>query len=167
MPKFGTIPPNVPVERSLDVLAPAFRERLMGMLDALKGGGQEWVFETLRTNERQQYLYGFGRDYDDGRGQVTRAKSALHSWHGYGLAVDVIDKDLLWSPPKVFWSDLGRQADMHGLTWGGRWNQPDLPHVQWYNCPASPTDADRRLFRDHGMRAVWAKYNAIATAGAA
>ncbi len=156
---FGLVPPNVPVERSLDVLAPVFRQRLLAMLDALKGGGQEWVFETLRTERRQEYLYGFGRLYDDGRGQVTRAKTALFSWHAYGMAVDIIDKDLLWKPPPIFWSDLGRQADLHRLTWGGRFSTADLPHVQSGNVPATPTDADRQLFREQGVRAVWAKYN--------
>ena len=32
------------------------------------------VFETLRTAERQEFLYGFGRQYDDGRGTVTKVQ---------------------------------------------------------------------------------------------
>ena len=37
------------------------------------------VAETLRTDERQEFLYGFGRDYDDGRGIVTHSRAAT-SW---------------------------------------------------------------------------------------
>jgi peptidoglycan L-alanyl-D-glutamate endopeptidase CwlK len=161
MPRFGSIPREIPVERRLAICAPAFCAAVEAMLASLEGGLDEYAFETLRTEERQSFLFGFGRNYDDGRGRVTNASSALSSWHGFGLAVDVVEKDATpWDAPVSFWNDIGDAAERHGLTWGGRWSRPDLPHVQWGKCPVSPTDADRELFRTRGMQAVWAKYGA-------
>lgn len=162
MAKFGTVPPEVPVQRSLTLCAPKFASAVTALVAHLNGGLTEMVFETLRTEARQTFLYGFGRDYDDGRGKVTNARSALYSWHGFGLAVDVVEKDATpWNAPPTFWNAIGDAADATGLTWGGRWSKPDLPHVQWGGCPASPSDADRALFASGGMEAVWRKYGAV------
>lgn len=161
MPKFGTVPREVPVQRSLERCAPKFRDAVMAMLKDLGGGLNEMVFETLRTEERQAFLYGFGRTYDDGRGRVTNAATALTSWHAFGLACDIVEKDATpWNAPVSFWNEIGDAAFNHGLMWGGRWSKPDLPHVQWGQCPSSPTDADRALLQAEGMTAVWRKYGA-------
>lgn len=163
MDKFGTVPATVPVQRSLELLAPRFGARVRAMLTDLAGGRPEWPFETLRTAERQRFLYGFGRDYDDGRGRVTNARSALYSWHGYGLAIDVVEKDgTPWDAPESFWFALGLAAERHGLVWGGRWKRPDRPHVQWGGCPVSPRLADRKLAVAEGILAVQRKYGAAA-----
>ena len=168
MPKFGRVPDEIPVERRLTVCAPAFCAAVEAMLASLSGGREEWAFETLRTDDRQAFLYGFGREYDDGRGRVTNASTALNSWHGFGLAVDIVEKDATpWDAPVSFWNDIGDAAEAHGLTWGGRWSRPDLPHVQWGRCPTSPTEADRTLLRTKGMQAVWKKYGADAVNSAA
>lgn len=162
--KFGVVPVEIPVERSLALLAPRFAAALEQMLVALAGDRTEWPFETVRTDARQTFLYGFGREYDDGRGKVTNAKSALYSWHGFGLAVDIVEKDATpWNAPISFWNAIGDAALAQKLTWGGRWARPDLPHVQWGKCPISPTEDDRLLFHTKGMRAVWQKYDAITT----
>lgn len=162
MGKFGTVPPEVPVQRALDVCAPKFATAVRLMMEKMAGGLVEQVFETLRTPERQKFLYGFGRDYDDGRGKVTNAKTNLMSWHGFGLAVDVVEKDgTPWDAPPTFWNAIGEAAVAQGLTWGGSWVKPDLPHVQWGRCPASPTESDRVLYATQGIEAVWAKYGAI------
>lgn len=165
MAKFGIVPPEVPVERRLSVCAPKFAQAVGAMLEdpRVKGGREEWPFETLRTEERQSYLYKFGRDYDDGRGIVTYARTALYGWHAYGLAVDVVEKDSTpWDAPPDFWLSICLAAEAHGLTSGYRWKgkKQDRPHVQWGACPATPTDADRALFAAEGMQAVWAKYGA-------
>lgn len=162
-PKFGVVPPEVPVQRSLDLLAPRFASAVRGMLVALEGGLPEWPFETLRTAARQEFLFGFSRLYDDGRGPVTDAKSALFSWHGYGLGIDVVEKDATpWDAPVTFWLGIGTAAEAAGLAWGGRWKKPDLPHVQWGKCPKSPTPADRALAEAEGILAVQRKYGAAA-----
>lgn len=163
MAKFGIVPIEVPVQRSLDICAPKFATAVRDMMITLEGGLPEWVFETVRTEARQSFLFGFGRQYDDGRGIVTKAATALNSWHAFGLAVDVVEKDNSpWDAPAKFWKDLGEAAEGTGrLIWGGRWTNPDRPHVQWSACPVSPTNADRLLFRNQGITAVWAKYGAL------
>lgn len=158
--KFGTVPKEVPVQRTGAGCAPKFVERITALLARLDDG-RELPFEWLRTAERQAFLYGFGRDYDDGRGKVTNAKTQFFSWHGFGLACDVVEKDATpWSAPPTFWNALGEAAEAEGLVWGGRWHHPDLPHVQWAGCPVSPTDADRTLVANEGLVAVWRKYGA-------
>lgn len=162
MARFGKVPREVPVQRSLDLCAPGFARKVRAMLADLEGGPEETVFETLRTADRQSFLYGFGRDYDDGRGRVTNAPTNLTSWHAFGLACDIVEKDATpWNVPVGFWNALGDAARKHGLFWGGSWHTPDLPHVQHGKCPASPTDEDRALYRLAGMEAVWAKYGAV------
>lgn len=165
MPRFGTVPPEVPVERSLDVCAPKFAAAVRAMMADLARDYPErsgFAFETLRTPERQEFLYQFGREYDDGRGIVTNAPDAFSSWHGYGLAVDVVEKDATpWDAPPSFWNAIGEAAERNGLTWGGRWRRPDLPHVQWGKCRISPSDRARALLAAGGLNAVWRAVGAL------
>lgn len=159
MPVFGTVPIEVPAQRTSAGCAPKFVAAVNAMLADLAGGLSETAFEWLRTAERQNFLYGFGRTYDDGRGKVTAAQTHLTSWHGFGLACDIVEKDATpWTAPISFWNDIGDAAEAHGLAWGGRWHRPDLPHVQWGRCPQSPTDGDRELYLSHGAPGVWLKY---------
>lgn len=154
-------PAEVPVQRTSAGSSPAFAAKVQAMLTAL-GDGREFPFEWLRTPERQRFLYGFGRDYDDGRGIVTNAQSALFSWHGFGLACDMVEKDNTpWSAPPTFWNRLGEAAEAQGLVWGGRWKRADLPHIQWDTGTASPMADDRLLAEREGIEAVWHKYGAI------
>lgn len=163
MPKFGIVPTEVPVQRTWNGCAPAFVAACQDMLKALEGGPPEWPFETLRTNARQSFLHGFGRKYDDGRGRVTNAATAEKSWHFYGLAVDIVEKDATpWNVPVGFWNALGEAAENTGrLAWGGRWAHPDLPHIYWALCPATPTDDDVALYLSQGVESVWRKYHAL------
>lgn len=142
---------------TLDGLAPRFREALELLLADMRHAGHAVkVFETLRTNRRQEYLFGFGREYDDGRGAVTKAWSARGGWHFYGLAADIVQDDATpWIAPQAFWNDLGRFAEVRGLTWGGRWKMLDLPHVQWGRCRPSPSSQSRIAFDRGGNPAVW------------
>jgi len=161
MPIFGVVPKEVPAQRTSAGSAPKLVEAVNAMLADLAGGLPETPFEWLRTPERQTFLYGFSRIYDDGRGNVTNAATHLESWHGFGLACDIVEKDATpWNAPVSFWNDIGDAAEAHGLTWGGRWRRPDLPHVQWGRCPLKPSDADRILYGVQGIHAVWDKYGA-------
>lgn len=151
-------PKEVPRCASMDRLAPAFRRAIEAVLADVE---QERVFETLRTDERQQFLYGFGREYDDGRGPVTAAKTAMNGWHFYGLAVDIVqdDKDP-WVAPASFWQSLGLAYERHGCVWGGRWKRVDLPHGQWGGCTVSPDGYIRELYNRDGIEAVWGEVGA-------
>lgn len=162
MAKFGVLPKEVPAQRTSVGSAPKFVDAINRMLVRLADGLPEVPFEWLRTAERQTYLYGFGRDYDDGRGKVTNAKTALFSMHGFGLAVDIVEKDATpWNAPVSFWNEIGDAAKAEGLIWGGTWERPDLPHVQWNTGHATPTDDDRGLFFREGKEAAWRRYSAI------
>lgn len=162
--RFGVLPKEVPAQRTSVGSAPRFVKAVEEMLESLRGGLPEHPFEWLRTEARQIYLYNFGRLYDDGRGIVTSAKTALYSHHGLGGGLDVVEKDKTpWNAPPSFWNDIGDAAEATGLLkWGGRWHKVDLPHVYFHTLPASlytpEGDAIRALYHAEGIEAVWRKY---------
>ena len=152
-------PPPAPlVDRSLDRVAPRFRDAVLAVLARLPDARLE---ETLRTPERQRFLYGFGREWDDGRGIVTAAATNLTSWHGYGLAADIVHRTKGWDVGSMWWRVLGEVAEANGLAWGGRWKTADRPHVQWGRCKDSPSDRARMLYHLGGVEAVWKEVRAI------
>lgn len=143
---------------SLDCLAPHFRVRLVIMLSDLRACGFDpIVAESCRSDERQSWLFGMGRDYDDGRGIVTNAPTGLYSWHHYALAVDLTSKAHGDAAPARFWDAIGGACATHGLSWGGAWPRfPDRPHVQ-YGAPMrqSPSSGAAELLATGGLAAVW------------
>ena len=158
MPVFGTIPPEPPRQSSLAVVAPAFRVKVERVCAALMAKGYDpLVFETLRTKERSDWLYGFGRDYDDGRGVVTHIAPDQHSWHFYGLAADIISASRGWNAADAFWTDLPLAAEAEGLASGARWASQDKPHVQWWveGMHTSPSEHAEALYSVGGLEAVW------------
>jgi peptidoglycan LD-endopeptidase CwlK len=151
-------PVEVPRDNSLACLAPKFRAKLALVLAEMQSEGYvPMVYETCRTNSRQRFLYGFGRDYDDGRGQVTRSINNEHTWHGFGLAADVICSEDGWDAPQDFWNSLDRACTKYGLSWGGDWpTMRDLPHVQWGQpMRRSPSTRAPQLRSEGGNEAVW------------
>ena len=163
---------EVPLIRDLNVLAPKFRSALERVLATLTGlGFDPMVIETIRTPERQTWLWGFGRTYDDGRGVVTGARTHLQTWHGYGLAADIISASKRWNAPLAFWEALGRECERQGLAWGGDWDGDgdwrderfrDFPHVQWGKpMRQSPSAKARELIAQGGPPAVWRAVGAI------
>lgn len=150
-------PAEVPVCRELSVLAPRFRLALgRALAEMHRLGFDPVVAETLRTPERQRFLYGFGRKYDDGRGIVTQVPTADLSWHGYGLAVDVISRAHAWGAPPAFWTTLRAAVEHEGLVSGAAWAMRDLPHVQW-GAPMRRSPSPRAaVLRDtQGLDALW------------
>lgn len=109
----------------LDLLVPAFKERLLLVLHELRGQGYSpVVHETMRSMERAQKLVAEGK---------SKAKGGL-SMHCFGLAADVICGAHGWKCKAndcPFFAELGLAAERRGLTWGGRWRTlVDEPHVQ-------------------------------------
>jgi peptidoglycan LD-endopeptidase CwlK len=159
------LPPiAIRVNSSLEPLAPKFRANVEELLNRMREKGHDpMVVESLRTDARQKFLYGFGRDYDDGRGVVTHSQDADESWHGFGLAVDIISRSKQWDAPPRFWADLGALAAALGLSWGGAWHSfKDKPHVQ-HGPPMrqSPSPRAARLFAEGGYEAVWREVHAL------
>lgn len=151
---------SVPVNRDLTLLAPGMRRAVEAVVAEMQGAGWDpWVFECNRTAERQAWIYAQGRTRP-GK-VVTKAASHLQSWHGHGLAVDIIDRQKHWDATPGFWSALGAACRRHGLTWGGDWASfPDRPHCQWGECPPGPRAEDRMRTADNGMLMTWARYGA-------
>lgn len=170
-------PKEVPRETALDKLAPGFVRKVHALLDAMKKAGhQAYIGESWRTDARQQFLFGFGRKYDDGRGVVTKASSADTTMHAYGLAVDIWDAAnpaAPWQPknPTAFRAELQKQCKALGLRWGADWNHNgstaderfvDWPHVQELAAPRTPTSRDQQDRKTGNLRAVWSRYGVAA-----
>ncbi len=175
-PRFGMTPPEPARQASLDGCAPAFTTKVGLLLDRMRSAGHDpIIFESRRTAERSAWLYGIGRDYDpDGRGIVTNILPDQHSWHFFGVAVDIISAAHEWDAPEAFWFDLMRFAEDLGLTSGDDWcrdgipdeqqekTRIDKPHVQWWceGMHTSPSAHATELFQRDGLPAVWAALGA-------
>jgi len=127
---------------------------------AARGVRIVWV-QGLRTWEEQDALYRQGR-LTPGK-VVTRARGG-ESWHNFGMAADAaIDADPtrpglqpLWNRDDPRWWVLIEEIENAGMVSGVHWN--DAPHAQYTGrFPVSPTDEVRRIYREHGLEAVWAE----------
>jgi len=158
--RLGLAPAHVRAARvsSLDGLAPGFRRKLDQLLrDMRLDGHRPLVFETGRTDARQAYLFGYGREWDDGRGVVTNSRTGATTWHGYGLAADLVCADHGHDATAAFWRSMDSHARYVGLEWGGLWASfPDRPHVQWSPMRRSPSpDVAQRLYAAGDIAEVW------------
>lgn len=151
-------PQEPPACTSSNGLAPLFRDKVQTLEARMTAKG--WHItrrETWRSDERAAWLFGFGRDYDDGRGIVTNARTAALTWHNFWLAVDFGDSRYeAGNEPPGFWFDLRTIATGLGLVCGADWRMKDRPHVQW-GAPmrVSPSARAAELLRDEGIEAVW------------
>lgn len=163
MSKFPAPPPELPADTDMLKLAPVFAAKVFDLLHVMERMGHDAVVsEAFRSDERQAYLYGFGREYDDGRGVITNAATGAKSWHRYGLAVDIISRSKQWDAPEAFWRDLHDCAVDLVLTSGADWTHPDRPHVQHW-CPGmhvTPSDHAWELLQSQGVEAVWKEVHA-------
>lgn len=157
MARFGVIPPEPPRLTDLAPLPDGFERRVRATLADLASHGQPSVVrEAQRTAERQAWLYGFGRLYDDGRGRVTNAQTPWQTWHAYGLAVDIVHATQEDKAPPKYWTLLQSIAESHGLQSGMSWpTMHDGPHVQFGTLKRSPSSAARALYLSGGLPAVW------------
>lgn len=148
-------------DRDMGKLAPRFRAAVEAALaDANAAGLDAYVYEAYRSQELQQLYYARGRTIVPPEKPVTNAQSNLFSWHGYGLAVDVISRAHGWDRPEEWWENLAVFFARHGCKWGGDWRQRDLPHFQFGACKPSPSDRARDLISSGGVQAVWAAVGA-------
>jgi peptidoglycan L-alanyl-D-glutamate endopeptidase CwlK len=148
---------------NLDLLAPGFRAAVDA---AIAECGREnldaRVFETYRSNELQALYYARGRTMKPPPTPVTNAMANLYSWHGYGLAVDVIHRSEGWNAGDRWFADVAAIFKAQGCKWGGDWTSPDRPHFQWGFCKPSPSPIARELIRTRGIGAVWRAVGASA-----
>jgi hypothetical protein len=156
MSHFGIIPPEPPRIVALPPLPDKFEVRVRAVLADMATHGQpSFVREAQRTAERQAWLYGFGRKYDDGRGVVTNAATPLKTWHFYLLAVDIVHVTLEDKAPSSYWRLLQTIVEANGLTSGMSWtNFRDGPHAQFGGMRQSPSARALALYAAGGVEAV-------------
>lgn len=151
------------MSRDLRVLAPLFQKAVLAALDECHAVGLDaYVFEAYRSPELQELYWHRGRDVKPPTHPVTNARSNLFSWHGYGLAVDVISEAHAWNQPVTWFEKVAEIFKRHGMKWGGDWKARDLPHFQWGRCKPSPSDRARELLAEGGYKRVWHEVGAAA-----
>jgi peptidoglycan L-alanyl-D-glutamate endopeptidase CwlK len=85
------------VSRDLELLAPKFRIAVQAAVAECRAAGLDaWVFEAYRSQELQALYYARGRTVIPPPRTVTNAPTNLLSWHGYGLAIDVVSEKHFW-----------------------------------------------------------------------
>lgn len=143
----------------IDYLAPQFAHAVVSAIAECNNAENQlnaYVYETYRSNELAQVYYRKGRDKPPPPAKtVTNAPNNLYSWHGYGLAVDVIHKTKGWEAGDEWFAKVAEIFKKHGCDWGGHWKSPDKPHFQWSKCKPSPSSTARELMRTRGVEAVW------------
>lgn len=121
------------------------------------------VTQGLRSWAQQAALYAEGRDANgnviDARAVVTNAKPG-HSYHCFGLAVDVAPFDQGipdWNANHPVWKRIVSVGESVGLSSGSKWRTfPDFPHFQMTGqLPVTPDDAVRAAYATGGIDAVW------------
>lgn len=115
--KRARAPKDKQIQSSLDVLSPAFRERLVELLRRMMADGFDpLVYETYRTPERALEL-------------AERGTGAKLSQHSLGLAADVVDRRRYWKASPAFVASMHRHALELGLgrVEGDAWHVQALP----------------------------------------
>src|SRR5438105_331319 len=102
----------------LQYLAPLFREAVVAALAEFNAGKEDdssraIIYETYRSNGLQLIYYARGRQVRPPNETVTNAKSNLYSWHGYGLAIDVIHEKLEWGASRQWFEDVAAVFKNH------------------------------------------------------
>jgi peptidoglycan L-alanyl-D-glutamate endopeptidase CwlK len=148
------------VNRSLDALYPAFREKVEEIQAEMnrwcekhRPGGKCIVTETFRTTARQVELYAQGRTAP-GPKVTNKNGTSNRSNHQSGLAVDFAlfrNGTLDWND-EAFWQYLGHCVRAKGLTWGGDWKDPvDKPHAEWKTSDKATYTAARKWLKQNGL----------------
>lgn len=153
-------------EARLDEVHPVLAERVRQMAEMLDGENITIrVTCGLRPWKMQAELYQDGRDSKgnivDLSKVVTRAKPG-HSYHQFGLAVDVAPFDggiPDWNANHPAWKRIVAVGESCGLTSGTTFRTlPECPHFQMTGrLPVSPDDGVRTAFTATGIHGVWAE----------
>lgn len=155
--------PESRVSNDLSLLAPKFAASVLSALAECRVAGlPAIVFEAFRSQQLQALYYARGRTIIPPHHTVTNAPTSLHSWHGYGLAVDVVHETRFWEPAggEAWFRSVAAIFKKHDCAWGGDWTHPDTPHFQWHLCKPSPSPEAQRLLLAEGREAVWRAVNA-------
>jgi len=101
------------------LLEPKTRALVQQIVDAAaKMGIAVMIFETYRSQQRQQQLFNAG---------ATKLRTV--GVHQYGLACDIVRVAAGEPSWKGDFSFLGELAHSSGLIWGGDWGNPSIKHT--------------------------------------
>lgn len=116
------------------------------------------VAQGLRSYNEQEQLYCKGRTAP---GPIVTNCQPGHSYHNFGLAVDVfpdgVDGGPDWNSSHPAWQAIHEEAMNLGFTCGADFRTfPDKPHLQMTGpLPPAVSDAVRQDFMEGGIAAVW------------
>jgi peptidoglycan LD-endopeptidase CwlK len=116
------------------------------------------VTQGLRTWGEQSVLYAQGRSQP---GRIVTNAEPGHSWHQFGLAVDVVPLGLEgkpdWNTQHPIWKRVVALGTSLGLVAGAQFRSfPDYPHFQLTGkLPVSPDTAVRESFGQSGISGIW------------
>lgn len=151
-------------------LHPKLADAVSQLLNEAKARGLSvGLHSGLRGEEEQTRLYWKGRKVvnPDGAsaanpmGRIVTNAIGPFGFHCLGLAADVVFKDSkgVWTwDDKLPWEELGKIGEIFGLSWGGRWKNPDRPHFEL--LPKTQGQklgiiAAVELARKDGIEALW------------
>lgn len=90
-----------------------------------------FIVQSFRSAADQAVLYAQGRTTP---GKVVTHAKPGSSYHEWGLAFDVAIADAhgqpSWPNDMALWTQIGRLGEELGLTWGGRFPDPDYGHFE-------------------------------------
>lgn len=110
--------------KTLDLLVDYLQPRVQQVLENLADRGFEPIlWETLRTRDRQDWLWQIGRTRETHRKPVTWTRNSRHM---VGKAADIICAKRLWDHPEFFdaLAEEAQAVGMHVL-------RSERCHIEW------------------------------------
>lgn len=128
------------VVKDLSELTPAAKKACELFLQLCSREGLKVrVTETYRSSERQNELYAQGRT-KPGK-IVTWTKKSRHiSRRAWDICQDISGREY---SDNSFFKSCGAVAKRLGITWGGDWSTPDMPHFEVSQNWSVPKDYDK------------------------
>lgn len=146
-------------EARLSLINPTLADKIRKLAEMVYNEGITFrVVQGYRTFADQAAIYAQGRTM---AGKIVTKAPPGHSWHEFGLAVDVAPDDPAlpgyqpdWTATHPAWIRLVDAGTSLGLVNGKSFH--DLPHFQLTGkFPMSPNDEVRQIFFDKGIQGVW------------
>lgn len=151
-------------EKRLAEVHPLLAQKIRAMADALLAEEPSVVIcvtQGFRTWDDQAALYAKGRTVAPvGKEFTVTDAPPGHSYHEYGLAVDVVPMTTVgpdWNLTHPAWQQIVKAGTAQGLNSGSTWcSRKDWPHFQLTGVlPVSPTPQIRAMLQTGGVEAVW------------
>ncbi len=148
-------------ERRLNDVHPMLQRKIRQLADILATDRPPIILritQGYRSWAEQAQLYAQGRSVP---GKVVTNAEPGHSWHQFGLAVDVVPLGLEgqpdWNIEHPTWQRIVAAGTSLGLVAGAQFRSfPDYPHLQLTgSLPVSPDLEVRETFGQSGIAGIW------------